>query len=345
MMGSGLWSVDRYATAAGIKARAGTPDFAYSRSTMHAPPSARKVHPNLDPMGVKFRESRDSDEHPESVAIAVFFDVTGSMHSIPEVLQKKLPELMGTLIRKGYVEHPQILFGAIGDAGCDQMPLQVGQFESDNRMDENLEMIVLEGGGGGGNHESYELAAYFMARHTSIDCFEKRGHKGYLFIVGDERIYSSVRAEQVKRLIGDGLETNLPTAQIFAELRERYEVFFLFAKEGSYQPEQVTDTDAGDAASLGWKRLLGQNVLELDRADAVCESVALAIGISEGVVDVAAGIEDLVDMGSSVAAAKSAGSALVAYAAGRAGGRSGAIATVDGGSAVLAAAGGGSSRL
>ena len=31
------------------------------------------------------------------------------------------------------------MFGAIGDATCDRAPLQVGQFESDNRMDGDLE--------------------------------------------------------------------------------------------------------------------------------------------------------------------------------------------------------------
>ena len=37
---------------------------------------------------------------------------------------------------------PQILFGAIGDATCDRVPLQIGQFESDNRMDDDLGRIV-----------------------------------------------------------------------------------------------------------------------------------------------------------------------------------------------------------
>ena len=59
------------------------------------------------------------------------------------------------------------MFGAIGDATCDRAPLQVGQFESDNRMDDDLGRILLEGGGGGQKTESYELAMYFMARHTA----------------------------------------------------------------------------------------------------------------------------------------------------------------------------------
>ena len=73
----------------------------------------------MNPLGVAVRESRDSDIHPESHAVAVLFDVTGSMQKVPRILQENLPRLMGLLIRKGYLEHPHILIGAIGDATCD----------------------------------------------------------------------------------------------------------------------------------------------------------------------------------------------------------------------------------
>jgi len=344
-MGSGIWNVDTYARTASVKKATGTPDFAYSKATMAAPAASRKIHPNLDPMGVKVRESRDSDEHPDSVAVAVFFDVTGSMGGIPVVLQKKLPTLMGTVLRKGYLADPQILFGAVGDATCDQMPLQVGQFESDNRADENLELIVLEGGGGGGNHESYELAAYFLAHHTAIDCFEKRGRKGYAFFIGDERLYARVSRDQVARLIGTNPQADLDTRDLFRELQERYEVFFLFAKEGSYQPEQVIEESASGGGALGWKEVLPQNTLVLDSAEAVCEAIALAIGVNEGVVDVDTGVRDLVDMGASETAARSAGTALSTYVATV--GAKGALATVDDEEGALATSGasGGATRL
>src|SRR5258706_8080797 len=97
------------------------------------------------------------------------------MEKVPRVLQAHLPKLVGLLIRKGCLEHPQILIGAIGDATCDTAPLQVGQFESGIEIEEDLGKLFLEGGGGGQVTESYELAMYFMARHTSIDCHEKRG--------------------------------------------------------------------------------------------------------------------------------------------------------------------------
>lgn len=117
---------------------------------------ASGLHPQMDIAG-KIRESRDSVEHPESLAIAVIFDVTGSMGSVPRVLQTKLGALMRLLIQKGYVAHPQVLFGIVGDAYTDSVPLQIGQFESGLEMDDELGKFYLEGGGGGQVHETYEL--------------------------------------------------------------------------------------------------------------------------------------------------------------------------------------------
>src|SRR3954451_1822673 len=216
-MGSGIWSTDVYDAADRYRRATGASAFAYSDS------GARTVHAALDPKGVGFRESRDSDEHPDSVAIAVLFDVTGSMGSVPPVLQQKLPQLLGLLLRKGYVKDPQILFGAIGDATCDRVPLQAGQFESDNRLDDDLGRFVLEGGGGGQMTESYELAMYFMARHTSIDCYEKRGRRGYLFIIGDEEAYSRVKPAEVREFIGDELTEPIGIRAMVDEVRRMYD--------------------------------------------------------------------------------------------------------------------------
>ena len=287
-MGSGRWSTNVYDEHRRYKAATGKTDFDYSDTLHSSDRSGWRAHDSLNPRGVKLRESRDSDEHPNSTAIAVMFDVTGSMGQVPVTLQKKLPDLLGLLLRKAYVSDPQILFGAIGDATCDSVPLQAGQFESDNRMDENLENMFLEGGGGGQQTESYELAMYFIARHTAIDCWDKRGHKGYLFIIGDEMAYGRVKRNEVRDTIDDGLEVDIELGEMVKELRRRYHVFYLLPKAASY---------GGDTKILGfWRKLLGQNVLELDDADAVCETIALAIGMMEGTIDLRAGIDDLKEM-------------------------------------------------
>lgn len=269
--------------------------------------NVKRVHDEMNPYDV-MRESRDSDEHPDSVAIAVIFDVTGSMGVVPQVLQTKLGKLMQVLVQHGYVAHPQILFGAVGDANCDAVPLQVGQFESGLEMDDDLGKIYLEGGGGGQIHESYELAIYFVARHTSIDCYNKRGHKGYLFTIGDEKPYSTVRRGQVHQLIGDGLTHDMPLRQIIGDVQRHYEYFHIIP----------TDTSHGKSPDVQerWRALLGERVLLLDDAATVCETIALAIGLCEGVLDDPRdGALDLVRAGCDADAAGTAAAALTRYAA------------------------------
>ncbi|MFC4031551.1 hypothetical protein ACFO3J_08665 [Streptomyces polygonati] len=303
-MGSGNWSTDVYAAAARYRAASGTDAFAYSdRVTTSAPRSDWRAHQTLDPFGLTTRESRDSEEHPTSLAISVLFDVTGSMGGVPRTLQTKLPDLFGLLLRKGYTEHPQILFGAVGDATCDRVPLQLGQFESDNRMDDHLGNILLEGGGGGQMTESYELALYAMARHTALDCYEKRGRRGYLFLIGDEMPYGKVKAREIRAVLGESVSQDIPVQDILAELRRTFHVFYILPAGTSY---------AGNPEVLSlWRALLGQNVIELDDLDAVCETIALTVGLGEEAIDLATGLADLADIGSP--AAPSVARALRAY--------------------------------
>jgi hypothetical protein len=302
-MGSGRWSTDTYTAAAAYRAATGADSFGYDhtmRTTRGR--SDWTAHPTLDPAGLTVREARDSAEHPTSVPIAVLFDVTGSMGSVPRTLQAKLPQLFGLLQRKGYVEHPQILFGAIGDATCDRVPLQLGQFESDNRMDDHLANILLEGGGGGQRTESYELAAYAMARHTALDSVAKRGRRGYLFLIGDEMNYPRVSARQIRDVLGDPRAESVRTEAVYAELRRLYDVYFILPAAASY---------GGDPEVLDhWRRLLGQNVIELDDPGSVCETIALVVGLGEGAIDLDEGLADLADVGSD--AATTVGKALTA---------------------------------
>lgn len=290
-MGSGAWSTDVYAAAESYRATTGAGAFAYSDG------GARTVHADLDPFGVGVRESRDSAEHPASVPIAVLFDVTGSMLGVPRTLQTRLPDLLGLVLRKGYAEHPQILFGAVGDATCDRAPLQIGQFESDNRMDDDLGKILLEGGGGGQMTESYELAMYFMARHTALDSLDRRGKRGYLFMIGDELAYSKVKAREVRQVIGDELAEDIPIAAMVAELTRKFDLYYIIPTGASH---------SGNERLLRfWQGLLGQNVIRLDDLDAVCETIALTVGLAEDAIDLEEGLEHLREAGSDAGASVS----------------------------------------
>lgn len=302
-MGGSSYSDDLYATRSSNRAATNTPVFAHT-AAIHSGTAVAKVHDKLNPFGVKVRESRDSAAHPESLPIAVFFDVTGSMKDIPVTLQKKLPALMALLISKGYVPHPQILFGAIGDANSDAAPLQVGQFESGLEMDDDMSLMFLEGHGGGQNRETYELAHYFVLHHTATDAWEKRGAKGYLFTMGDEGFYPTIRAEQVKTLIGDTLEADLSTADVIKAIEERWHVFHLIVQEGTYPHDKTIEK--------AWRDLLGERVLSLDHADDVTELVASTIGVCEG-TDLSTIGKNLVDIGASAATADLVTKSLVPF--------------------------------
>lgn len=303
-MGYSRWSHNTYSARQSQRKQAGTDAFDYDR---HVRATGQfVVHDKMDPKGVTFRESRDSDEHPLSVPIGVFFDVTGSMGSIPRVLQTKLGALMRTLIARDYVAHPQVLFGAVGDVFTDRVPLQVGQFESGIEMDDDLGRIVIEGGGGGQVHESYELALYFFARHTATDAWEKRRQKGYLFLMGDELPYDEVRRDQVRHLIGDDLEASISIEAIIAEVQERYHVFHLVVAQGSHGRDP--------RIQQRWRTLLGERALVLHDASAVSETIALQIGLVEGTVqDLGRATDDLMAAGFDAGAVQAASKAVVPY--------------------------------
>jgi hypothetical protein len=332
-MGSTSYSASFYADRSAMRASVGVA----GKSTLHtaavvagtAPALADRLDPKRlvksGPMaGKNVREARDSDVHPLSRGVIVMFDVTGSMSTIPAVLQTKLNGLHAMLVKKDYVQDASLMMAAIGDATCDRVPLQVGNFESGNEMDEDLDHIYLEGGGGGQKTESYELGMYYMARHTAMDCWEKRGQKGYLFMIGDEMPYPAVRRNDVEQHIGDKLQENISLDTIVEELKEKFEVFFIIPRGASH--------GADSEVKQRWVSLFGQNVLMLDNPDDVCECIAGAIGLCEGKVGLDDMKVDLKDVGTDTGTIAAVSNALAGYASSRdlvaTGAASGTLATV-----------------
>ncbi len=274
-MGGSSWSNDFYTAREHERAVTATPTFAHDVAVRAKPAAERKAHARLEPHGIKIRESRDSKDHPTSLAIGIVLDVTGSMSRLPRQIQAELPRLMDYMLTHKFAEHPQILFAGVGDARSDSVPLQIGQFESGIEMDEDISNLYLEGGGGGTNQESYELALYFFARHTSIDCNEKRNRKGILFIVGDEHTYDEVRKDLVERVFGDTLQGDIPTKDIVEEAKKIYDVYFLIP----------TGSSNGTSPLLRqhWEALLGaDHVLHLGTPKAIVETIAMTVGLTTG---------------------------------------------------------------
>lgn len=267
-MGGGAY--DREAHEAATTARAELPTEQVFKQT--------DLHPDMNPYGVKVRESRDSAAHPDSIGIMFFMDETGSMGHIPPFLAKDkqgLASFMGMLIDGEYVRDPQVFFGAIGDAvqsHREESPLQVGQFESEaHLMDKWLTAIHLEKDGGGNNGESYDLAFYFAARHTSMDCWEKRGRKGYLFVTGDEPPLRCVSAAAVRERCGDDIRKDIPVAEIVEEASKTFHAFFL-----------IPDRDRAMRCERYWRDVMGDHVIVMETHEDTSAVAATLIGLTEG---------------------------------------------------------------
>lgn len=230
-----------------------------------------RVHPMMDPKGIRARESRDSADHPHAIAIAFALDVTGSMGQIPHQLATEtLPGFMAALGAAG-VKDPQLLFMAVGDAWCDRSPVQIGQFESTAElMDQWLTWTHIEGGGGGQNTESYELGMYLLAEHTAIDCWEKRKRRGYAFFTGDELPYPVVSKHQVEALIGDQLEGDVPVEAVVAALQQTWNPFFL-----------IPDPGREKRCGARWRELLGHHVITMETPADTCHVAAGLVALGE----------------------------------------------------------------
>jgi hypothetical protein len=232
---------------------------------------SRELHNEMNPFGVMLRESRDSAEHPESLAILIAMDETGSMGIVPDLLVKEgLPHLMNAVYQAG-IQHPQVLFAGIGDHKCDSAPFQIGQYETnDELLDKWLTQTFLEGGGGGNGGESYALAWYFAGFRTAIDCHEKRGQKGVLITIGDEPCHRMYSARDLDNIFGGKEQFHDMSAQeMLAAAREKYHVFHVLIRE----TQEGSKTSTHD----GWKEMMGDNLLIADSHKDVPKLITAAI--------------------------------------------------------------------
>lgn len=263
-MGMGSWtstSWSSYTTTRGYTATSSANEL-YSRAT---------IKKEFDPKGVEFRESCDSEDHPNSTPIILGLDVTGSMGSMLETVAKRLNVTIEEILDRKPVTDPQIMFAAIGDAECDDFPLQVTQFESDIRIAEQLNDIYFERGGGGNGGESYLLAHYFAARHTKIDSFDKHNKKGFLFTVGDEACLDTLTVHQVKRFLDEDIEKNLTAEEIINEASRKYEIYHLIVKPVAYQPVEKS-----------WRDKLGNNVIMVEDVEKIPEVIVSILELHAG---------------------------------------------------------------
>lgn len=259
-MGYGVYDYEAHVRA--TTARAATPDASFRQGM---------CHPSMMPLGV-LRESRDSAAHPASVGIVFALDVSGSMGEVPRRLATEtLPAFMHSVTTT--LPDAQVLFMAVGNAHTDRSALQIGQFESEDKLvDLWLERMHLEGGGGGLG-ESYDLAMLFAARCTRMDGLEKRGRKGYLFMTGDEPPFALLEPRTAAGWLGLPIPAPIAIHDLISEVTRSFHPFFIipdFARAKQYETETI------------WRLLLRERAIVLATPDDVAVACALLVGITEG---------------------------------------------------------------
>lgn len=249
----------------------------YSTKSVDAIYDRRTIDPDLDPKGVKVRESRDSVDNPRSTPLIVGLDVTGSMTMVLEDMARKgLNTLVSEVYNRQPITNPHILCAGIGDAHYDRAPLQITQFEADIRIAQQLEKIWLEKGGGANDSEGYALVWYLAANLTDIDSFKLRGQKGYLFTIGDEEPTDALRVDEIERIFGHTLQADVDLPALLTLASRQWEIFHIMVAEGSYagsRPGSVRDA---------WTKILGQNAIWLQDHTKLAEVIVSIMQIREG---------------------------------------------------------------
>ena len=240
--------------------------------------TARGMKDYLNPNGVLLRESRDSEQNPQSTPIILGVDVTGSMGIIADRLVRQgLSTLIEGILDRQPVTNPHIMAMGIGDVFKDSAPLQVTQFEPDVRIIEQLTDVYLEGGGGGNAFESYDLPWYFAAQRTSIDCFEKRGKKGYLFTMGDELPPpDGLSREDIKAVFGNDDQRGYSASELLEMAEEKYQVFHIIIEQGSFARRELASVKSK------WRELLGGRAVLLSNYNYMSEVIIAIMEVAEG---------------------------------------------------------------
>jgi hypothetical protein len=237
--------------------------------------TSKDIKDKYVPNGVT-RESRDSAEHPNSTAIIFGIDSTGSMSSIYEKVAKRFETAVVEIFNRLPVSDPQVMFAAIDDVEAMSRikPLQVTQFEVDTKIAEQLFDLHFTGYGCGNGFESYQLLWYFAAKHTSIDCYEKRHKKGVLLTVGDDGPQMVLSKMDIKTVFGDtDLEKDYTAEELLELVNKKYEVYHICLEQGgSYR----------DRDYQKWKDLLGSHALKLSDYDKLPELMVSILEVYGG---------------------------------------------------------------
>ncbi|MBN1890804.1 MAG: hypothetical protein JW850_22605 [Thermoflexales bacterium] len=222
----------RYGRAGADKRRA-----AGEKEREHGPRTyEKKGGPNekiIDPR----KRARSESSNPLVIAV----DVTGSMAHWPGEIFDRLPLLYNTLSQ--YREDLQVCFAAIGDANCDDWPLQVTDFASGYDLEQLLGSLYGEGAGGDAP-ESYGLFAHWVNTHVEVP---NASETPFLIVFGDAPMHPGIPQGQIAHYLGDEVGHDVDAIKAWQQVCKNWNTWFLRRPTG--RPGDHVDTQWGKAIS------------------------------------------------------------------------------------------------
>ncbi len=217
---------------------------------------APKKSTSLSALAPPFIETKSESPVP------IIIDCTGSMGVWTSKIFGKLPFLdRGSEFYLGPTV--EFAFTACGDANSDKQPVQIQKFGRGLELADNLKNLYIEGNGGGQMHETYELHALYMARNCKIP----NATTPICIFIADEAPYTSVNRDQAAEYAKVDLPRNLPTSDVFRELKEKFSVYVILKRYDGSEREIRAIYDA-------WESLVGaDHIAHLDDPNRVVDVI------------------------------------------------------------------------
>lgn len=205
--------------------------------------------------------------------IIIVLDVTGSNINFARLVYDKLPMFYGEIEQKGYLNDFDICVCAVGDASCDDYPIQIGSPAKGLEIDSWMEKLVLESGGGGQEKESYELMAHYLLNNTEFES----DAKPIVFFIADEKPYDKVKPNEAEYI---GLPIEAPYDP-WPELNKKFgnNVFVMLNKYcGNRFQEHITNK---------WKEVLPpEHTLRIPEEKAIVDLMLGVLAIQKQGLDI-----------------------------------------------------------
>lgn len=180
--------------------------------------------------------------------------------SLAVVIYEKVPYILGYAASMGYVKNPFVSMAALSASDKGSVSLQVSDFHdfgSALKLKSELDSMLLP------EYRlskklPYEVAAYYYVNHSHLS-INKTGGKGYFFFLSEGHEFNPrVDRQLVERLLGDKIEKNIDSKEIFAKLQEKYHVLGIYyAKPHEYKKIAKRKMSVKDELSqMKWKSII-----------------------------------------------------------------------------------------